>query len=123
MADPVFPTLPSGKAPDSSKYEVSKVDPAMRSEAEGGYTISRARFTRKPRRKFKIAYTFIDNADKQLIDDFYDMVCGGSVIFKWTDPQSSQDYSVRFIGQGLTFSYVGIGGNDAWDCSFELQQA
>lgn len=119
---PVFPTLPSGKSQDSSKYAVSKKDPAMRAEIEGGYVVTRARTTRKPTRLFKTGFTNITSADKQVLDDFYDTVRGGSVIFTWTDPESLVSYSVRFKGE-FGFKFAGRGAARFWDCSFELEQA
>lgn len=122
MTNPVFPTLPSGKVADSAKFEVSKKDPAMRAEMEGGYAVTRARHTRKPPRLFKVAYTSIDNADKTVLDNFYDTVRGGSVIFDWTDPESLVIYQVRFSGSFI-LRYAGAGNNRLWDCSFDLEQA
>lgn len=122
MTTPVFPTLPSGEASDSSKFEVAKTDPSMRAEMEGSYVVSRARHTRKPLRIFKTGYTGINNADKAVLDNFYDTVRGGSVVFSWTDPTSLLVYSVRFKG-ALGFKYVGFGLNQMWDCAFELEQA
>lgn len=122
MPNPIFPALPSGKTQDSSKYEVSKKDPAMRAEMEGGYVVSRARTTRRPTRLFKTGFTSITGADKQVLDDFYDLVAGGSVIFDWTDPSSGLVYAVRFTGS-FGFKYAGRGATSLWDCSFELEQA
>lgn len=121
MATPVFPILPSGHLPDSSKYSVSKIDPAMRAEMEGGYAVTRARHTRKPLRVFDIGYTEISAADKVVLDDFYDTVRGGSVAFLWTDPESLVVYTVRFKG-AFGFKYMGRGTARYWDCSFQLEQ-
>lgn len=95
----------------------------MRADMEGGYVVTRARHTRKPLRIFKIGYTDISNADKVVLDDFYDTVKGGSLVFTWTDPESLLTYSVRFNKGGLSFKYVGMGNNKRWDCSFEIEQA
>lgn len=117
-----FPTLPSGMLPDSSKYEMSHKDPAMRAEMEGGYTVTRARFTRKPLKLFKIGFTSITGADRTALNNFYDSVRGGSVIFAWTDPESQLPFNVRFKGD-FAFHYTGRGTTRLWDCSFELEQA
>lgn len=118
----VFPILPSGAILDASKYEVSRADPAMRAEMDGGYVVTRARYTRKPRRLFKVGYTSITNADKTTLDNFYDAVSGGSLIFVWTDPSSNIVYSVR-LKSPFSFKHVGAGLTRIWDCSFELEQA
>lgn len=122
MTTPVFPALPSGKVIDSASFEVGFIDPAMRAEMDGGYTVSRARNTRTPRRTFKGAYKNLDNADKAVLEAFYIAVKGGSMIFEWTDPESLTVYLVRIKSWG-GFKYVGYGINRRWDCSFELEQA
>lgn len=118
----VFPVLPSGAILDSSKYEVSRSDPAMRAEMDGGYVVTRARYTRVPRRLFKVGYTYLTNPDKLVLDTFYDTVRGGSLIFDWTDPSSAIVYSVR-LKSPFSFKHVGAGTTRRWDCSFELEQA
>lgn len=122
MTTLIYPTLPSGAVADSSKFEVTYADPAMRAEMEGGYAVTRARHTRRPLKTFKISYTSIKNADKLVLAAFYEQVRGGSVAFNWTDPQSLETSTVRFKGS-FGFKYVGHGGNHRWDCSFELEQA
>lgn len=122
MTNPVFPTLPSGFKLDSAKYEVSRIDPSMSAQMDGGYSVTRARHTRKPRYTFRVAYTDITNADKTVLDAFYDTVRGGSVIFDWIDPASTVSFSVR-LKSPLSFKYVGYGLNRRWDCSFDLEQA
>ena len=84
-----FPTLPSGKSFDSSKYSVTPSDPGMRQEVEGGYVITRARFTRKPPRTFDCALTNITQADKDVLEAFWDTTRGTSRAFSWTSLQLS----------------------------------
>lgn len=126
MPNPVFPTLTSGQ--DSKLYTMTPEDPAIISEMEGGYVVSRPRHTRKPRRTFTTGYTEIREADKVLLENFYDTVRGGSLIFDWTDPQSvmnggtAKTYQVRFQGE-VKFVYRGIGKTKVWDVQFTLQQA
>jgi hypothetical protein len=120
MTNPVFPTTSKGQ--DSRFYEVSREDPALKTEMEGGYVVSRAKHTRRPRRKFKTGYSSIGNADRAILEAFYDQVRGGSAIFDWKDPIEQVVYQVRF-SQALTFKYVGIGEAQLWDVSVELEQA
>jgi len=126
MTNPVFPTLSTGQ--DSRHYTMTQEDPAIKSEMEGGYVVSRPRHTRKPRKKFTGGFTEIRDADKALLEAFYDTVRGGSLIFDWTDPQSAMNggtpkvYQVRFEGE-LRFTYKGIGPTKLWDVTFTLQQA
>jgi len=118
----VFPTLPSGKNIDSSKFETSKTDPAMKADMDGGYTVTRARFTRKPRKIFKCGFTMISGADKGVLDDFWDAARGGARSFEWLCPMDGIKYQVRFDSTEMTFTYRGAGGNHFWDCSFSLKQ-
>lgn len=122
MTNPIFPILPSGAILDSTKYEVSKIDPSMSAQMDGGYSVTRARNTRKPRLVFRVGYTDLSNEDKLTLDYFYDAVRGGSLIFDWIDPPSGNTYSVR-LKTAITFKYAGYGLTRHWDCSFELEQA
>lgn len=112
MAD--FPTLtvacnyPIGEQRENS---------VLKSEFEGGYVQTRARYTRV-RRRFTIAYSQLSNADKTLIDNFIDTVNGGADYFNWTHPQSSTVYVVRFQSPP-NFNYTSYG---RWSCNFILEQ-
>ncbi len=117
---PAFPELSQGQ--DSSLYEVSHEDPAIRTEMDGGYVISRPRHTRTPRKTFKTGYTHIDQTDRALIEAFWNTVKGGSVVFDWEDPVSLATLSVRFKEE-LAFKYVGIGNVHHWDVKMTLEQA
>jgi len=73
-------------------------DPAIRSQSEGGYVTSRARFTRIPH-KWIVNYTWMSQTNKDTLKAFVDdTVVGGSDSFTWTNPEDSTDYDVRFLG-------------------------
>lgn len=114
-----FPAL-TAKA-DSAKYSRTAEDPAIRSELEGGYVYSRPRFTRTPRKSWKIGYTEMNNTDRATLEAFWDTVRGGSDSFTWTDPQTNTGYTVRFKSP-IEFKYTGFGGVHFWNVSFELEQ-
>ena len=126
MTNPVFPTLSTGQ--DSKYFSVEIEDVALKSSVEAGYVVSRPKTTRKARRNFTSGFTEIIDADKVILETFYDLVKGGSVIFDWTDPSSGMNgqtpvvYSVRFDG-GLKFTYKGIGKTKLWDVTFAVKQA
>lgn len=122
MATPVFPTLPSGMLPDSQQFTETAEDPAKREDMEGGYVVSRAKHTRKPRRTWGIGFRDLTDADKVTLDDFWDTVRGGSLILNWTHPKTSVVYAVRFK-ESMNWKYVGWGPRSNWDCSFTLEQA
>ena len=125
MTNPVFPTLSTGS--DSSKHSVTQEDVSIRTELEGGYVSSRPRHTRQPRRTFTVGYTEIGDADRYLLNTFYDQMKGGSVIFEWTDPETKMfdpdglTYQVRFKGP-LKWNYKGIGLARLWTVEFEVEQ-
>ena len=119
MTTAVFPVLST--KPDSASAKRSLEDPSMSVEMEGGYTYTRARFTRTPRKKWSIKYTFISDADKLLLESFWNTVMGGSESFFWTDDYNSTQYAVRFKGE-ISFIYKGRGGNHRWDVSFDLEE-
>ena len=121
MPNPVFPVALNDQH-DSSKYEVSAEDPAMRQEMDGGYVVSRARFTRPPRKSWKTGFTFMNDTNKLLLENFWASVKGGSVIFDWINPQDNVTYAVRFTG-GLAFRYRGAGNTHRWDVTISLEQA
>lgn len=120
MSNPVFPTLTARQ--DSKFYEMTPEDPALRSEMEGGYVVSRPRHTRKPRRTFKTGFSSITQADYVKLTDFYDTVRGGSMVFDWMDPVTEKVYQVRFAG-AISFKYVGMGPTKLWDVQITLEQA
>ena len=116
----VFPTTLS-ETPDTSKYTYEIEDKAIKTEIEGGYVSSRARHTRAPRMTFKVAYTYIKDADKLILDNFYKSMGGGSDYFTWTNPENAVSYTVRFKST-LSGSFVGRLNNRRWDISFDLEE-
>lgn len=119
MTTEVFPTLAS--KPDSAGAKRSAEDPSMSVEMEGGYTYTRARFTRTPRKKWSMKYTFISDADRVLLENFWNTVRGGSESFFWFDPLDNTQYVVRFKKE-INFTYKGRGGNHRWDVDFDLEE-
>jgi hypothetical protein len=119
MANPVFPTLSTGQ--NSALYGVELEDQSMKTPTDGGYVISRPKHTRKPRRSFKTGFTKLRVEDRELLEDFYESVRGGSVIFDWTDPSTKKVHQVRFEGT-LSFKYSGAGRLQFWNVEFALQE-
>lgn len=120
MSAPIFPTLSDGM--DSSKYSEELEDNTISEQMEGGYTVTRARTTRRARKTFNVGYTHITDGDKALLEVFWDVTSGGARIFLWTNSADSVEYQVRFKGK-LKFSYEGRLGYRRWDCEMSLEQA
>lgn len=124
---------------DRKHYGLSIQNPAVSTESEGGYIITRPRFTRRPRRTWTFGYTDISMADKSRIEQFYNDMLGGSMMFYWVDRHALEGenwrrqndpthpnykgpavdasqftYLVRFTDE-LSFKEAGIGGNLRWD--------
>lgn len=120
MSNPVFPVLAKGQ--DAKFYSIELEDTAIKTSMEGGYVVSRARHTRRPRRTFKTGFTDLAPGDASLLEAFYDLVRGGSVVFDWPDPVTHTVFQVRFM-EKLLFQYVGIGPTQRWDVQMTLEQA
>lgn len=119
MTNLVFPTDP---AQDAKYYEMELEDPALRTQMEGGYVVTRPKHTRKPRRTFKSGCTAITTDQRKVLEGFYDAVRGGSAIFDWADPVTGEVFQVRFK-EKITFKYTGVGISQLWDVQFTLEQA
>lgn len=92
-------------------------DAALRSEAENGVVISRAKFS-KQREKFTLIWTALMTHDYNTLKTFYKARRGGSENFAWRHPVTAQEYIVRF-GTELKFSND---GPNIWSGSVELSE-
>jgi phage-related protein len=113
MAD--FPTL--SKQLDASAFKMSYENPSTKEgETDGGYVITRARHTRRPRRIFTIRFVDITETDRLALEAFWDARRGGSEAFNWTNPVTSDVFNVRFDSQNsIEFNRVGYGTNHRYD--------
>lgn len=110
-----FPTL--SMKPDGESYRLSAPNPSKDGEqTDGGYWITRPRYTRKPPRSFSFKFVDISQADRDELLAFWEDVKGSSVAFNWRDPTDDALYNVRF-GKGfeLEFSRTGHGTNHRYD--------
>jgi hypothetical protein len=98
---------------DSAAFDHQMVDPAIKKEIEGGFVISRRRFTRTVW-IYSTGFTDITQADKLLWDQFLASVGGGSASFMYTDPTTSASMAVRFKEIPVA-KYAGLGTNFRWD--------
>ena len=72
------------------------IDPAIRSQSEGGYVTSRARFSRIVR-KWTVKYDWMSQTNKNTVKTFEDARVGGADSFTWTNPENKTAYTVRFF--------------------------
>lgn len=92
-------------------------DAALRSEAENGLVMSRAKFSRQ-REKFTLIWTALSTQDYNALKAFYKAMLGGSSSFAWSHPVTGKEYTVRF-GAELKFSND---GPNIWSGSVELSE-
>jgi hypothetical protein len=112
MAD--FPPVTMSAKEDSRYRSETQADPAIRQEIEGGYVVTRPRYTRAPRKTFKTGFTDISQTDKAAFQTFYDSKKGGSESFTWADPVTATVYTVRFVGTP-EIQYAGRGPSFRWN--------
>ena len=106
-------------------------DPAIRSQTEGGYITSRARFTRISR-QWTVRYEWMSNTartgnpdisqkNKDVLKTFEDAPCAGSQSFTWTNPADGANYTVRFLGP-VRYTPHPHTNFLWWTVEFELEQ-
>jgi hypothetical protein len=103
---------------DGESYKASTPNPAIDDQqTDGGWWITRPKFTRAPSRSWKFKFTDISQADKDTLENFFrNTVKGSSVVFTWTDPSDNQVHSVRFgKGYNLEFTRTGYGPINRYD--------
>lgn len=89
-----FPSIGGPSLPIQEERD----DPALVSEADGGYEMTRPRFTRI-RKRWTLVWPYMTNADYLTLINFYDTTAvGGSVNFNWTNPMTGATQAVRFAG-------------------------
>lgn len=105
---------------DSSKFsETHREDPAIPFDTEGGWVLTRPRFTRRPPVTYTLGFTDLSDTEKGQIQQLYEDARGGSeIITGWVHPVSGASLSVRFKqGAVPQYKYHGFGGSYRWDVS------
>lgn len=106
-----FPEL-TGR--DSKNFDITYEDVAERDSSENGYLHTRSRHTRPARRTFTTGYTMMPESDREILEDFWNNVRGGSLPFNWRNPVTNETHLVRFGKEPLKPKYTGIGGSHFW---------
>lgn len=120
MAD--FPTAGLAGLEDSKNFDEEQANPVMRHEVEGGYTITRPRYTRLPRKTWTTGFTDLTDAQKAEFTTFWDLKKGGAASFTYLNPADNVTYTVRFVGQPK-IKYTGMGPLRRWDITgIKLEQ-
>lgn len=112
MAD--FPTVALAGLENSKYFGVAQADPAKKQEVEGGYTVSRPRYTRLPRKTWTTGFSDLTTVEKDSFATFWDTKMGGSASFTYLNPADAATYTVRFMGQPK-INYVGMAALRRWE--------
>lgn len=90
----IWPTF--SKLPDQSTWVETREDPSVSTDMEGGFQMSRPRFTRAPRKTFRFSFMDLTNDDNDAFWAFWAEVLGPSNAFTFAHPFNGQTYQVRF---------------------------
>ena len=112
MAD--FPTATLADLEDSKHFTEDSADPAKRQEIDGGYTVTRPRYTRLPRKTWTTGFTDLTTAQKDSYVSFWESKFGGSDSFTYLNPADAATYTVRFRGKAK-IKYSGMGPLRRWE--------
>lgn len=112
MAGSVFP--PAGVKEDSSQFSKSFKDNTVEVKTDGGYSYTRPRSARRPRRIFKTGFTNLNTTEESQVSNFMAIV-GKHTIFTYIVPTTGEAVSVRFTGELPESKYVGVGGTHRYN--------
>jgi len=117
-----FPPIDAGftEGQDSAYYNISLEDNTIRNATDGGYELTRARNTRKPRKTFSTGFTEMNQSDFEIFTDFWNYYTGAK-IFYWVNPVDFVTRSVRFSDMPK-ISYVGVGGFAKYNIEVTLKE-
>jgi len=109
-----YPTATLAGLEDSKHFTEDSADPAARFEMEGGYTSTRPRYTRLPRKTWTTGFSDLTDAQKNSHTAFWDTYMGGSNSFIYLNPANATEYTVRFKGKPK-ITYVGMASLRRWE--------
>lgn len=109
----VAPSLPTEKYPD----------PAIRSKAEGGYVLTRPRYTRMPR-SWGLVWEAMTHAHYLLLMAFWEAKSGGSTSFTWDCVTDDTETTVRFAEapDAKVVVWASTGLPKLWAVSVKLEE-
>lgn len=115
-----FPSLTYPPDPGSWQETVLE-DPTLRGRSEGGYTVTRSRFT-AVKKKWKIKYPIVTDDDKDTLESFENTtVYYGTESFTWYNHHTQTNYTVRFLTP-IEFAKI-PGKKYLWSAEFEIGEA
>lgn len=108
----VQPLLPDWK-------ESKAKDPTIRLETDGGYTVTAARFTRTPPKKYHLKYEPLTASEKTSLESLEDEVQVGAGIITWTNPFTAAVLDVR-LAAPIEFRPF-KGSPNLWTAEFDVE--
>lgn len=115
-----WPSIAYPSLPVSEKY----ADPTLRSKTDGGYTMTRARFTRIPR-EWSLKWPAMSHTDySSLMSFFTGTAIGGSVSFAWTCLTDGASKTVRFASEPKAeiVAWTAAGTPRLWSVEVTLEE-
>lgn len=114
-----FPAL-AAKPSIREWEETRSLDPTLRHEADGGYVVTGARFTRTPPKKYHIKIDPLSQAEKTSLEALENEVKVGAGIFPWTNPFTGTVLDVRFMAPLKFRPWGNLPG--AWSVEFDIEE-
>ncbi len=119
----MFPTIYHHGTLEQTPYVeelTSALDPTVRTEAEAGYVMSRARFTRTPR-SWRVRYDMTKTTNKTTISDFVAARGIGGEAFTWEEPVEKTGVTVRLLAPP-TYIPVENTNNTRWTITMTMEE-
>ena len=98
----------------SEKTKKILIKEAIRSESEGGYGRTRAKYT-KPRYQFDLDYIAISESDFETIESYF--LSNQGMTFSFVYPRDSQTYTCMFNQDSIGAEYI---SSDKVNCKVSL---
>ena len=98
----------------SERSKKTVIKEAIRSETEGGYGRTRAKYT-KPRYQFDLDYLAISSTDYATLEAYF--LANQGLTFSFVYPRDSQTYTVMFNQDNFSGDYI---SSDKVDCKVSL---
>lgn len=115
---PTKPTLSQGESP--SLFDRTQEENVTKAEMDGGYLFKRRRYTRRPRYMFKTGFIGINNADKEILEQFWDDHQMDTT-FNYYDYIHGETRTVSFA-KPVSFMYEGVGQTKLWNVKIEMEE-
>ena len=98
---------------DSQYFSDIPIDGSVKYELEGGLIMRRKRFTRDAGRHIITGFSFMSQANKTLLDNFFQSMHGSVLSFTYRHPTTGENLRV-FFEDAYKTTYQGVSTNIMW---------